>query len=144
MQLISHRGNLQGRIPGRENSQSYIQEALDKGFDVEIDVWVVDRQFWLGHDEPTYKVDESFLANPRLWCHAKTVGALNMMLDNKDIHCFWHQEDSYTLTSQGYVWTFPNKPLCTKSICVLPELGYGTYNTDISGICSDYILKYKY
>jgi hypothetical protein len=142
MQLISHRGNLQGRKPNLENSPDYIQHALDSGVDVEIDVHVVNREFWLGHDEPTYKVEEVFLTNPKLWCHAKTLGALNMMLDNKNIHCFWHQEDSYTLTSQGYVWTYPNEPLCSKSICVMPSEPY-KFEKNIHGICSDNILHYK-
>ena len=39
MILISHRGNLKGINPQRENEPLYIVEALEKGFDVEIDVW---------------------------------------------------------------------------------------------------------
>jgi hypothetical protein len=142
MLLISHRGNIQGRIPQHENSPIYIWEALELGFDVEIDVWVKNREFYLGHDGPDYLVTEKFLTNPKLWCHAKSLGALNMMLDNNNIHCFWHQTDSYTLTSKGYVWTYPNQPLCEKSICVMPT-DLSTYDTNIIGICSDNILAYK-
>ena len=39
MKLISHRGNLEGRKPELENNPEYIDEALSKGYDVEIDVW---------------------------------------------------------------------------------------------------------
>ena len=38
MILISHRGNVNGKLPNRENTISYIKEAIAKGFDVEIDI----------------------------------------------------------------------------------------------------------
>jgi hypothetical protein len=53
MILISHRGNLNGPNPERENHPDYIWEALRAGFEVEIDVWWVEGKFKLGHDEPT-------------------------------------------------------------------------------------------
>ena len=71
MIYISHRGNLEGKNPERENHPIYIIEALSQGYDVEIDVWYVDRSFFLGHDAPQYKVDTKFLQNANLWCHAK-------------------------------------------------------------------------
>jgi hypothetical protein len=37
------------------------------------------------------------------------------MLDN-NIHCFWHQKDDFTITSQGFIWTYPGKPVCKNSI----------------------------
>ena len=36
--FISHRGNLNGPDRDNENKQSYIEFALNKGFDVEIDI----------------------------------------------------------------------------------------------------------
>ena len=76
MILISHRGNLNG-ASAYENHPEYIQEALNQGFDVEIDVWWIDDTgFWLGHDKPQYLVDEYYLENPKLWCHAKNLEAL--------------------------------------------------------------------
>ncbi len=41
MFLISHRGNISGKLPERENTVDYIQEALGLGYDVEVDVWMV-------------------------------------------------------------------------------------------------------
>ena len=38
MILISHRGNTNGKNINRENTKSYIDEAIAKGFDVEIDI----------------------------------------------------------------------------------------------------------
>jgi hypothetical protein len=40
MKLISHRGNINGKIIERENSIDYVQETIDCGFDVEIDLWI--------------------------------------------------------------------------------------------------------
>lgn len=62
------------------------------------------------------------------------------MIEN-DIHCFWHQEDDYTLTSKGYIWTYPNRPICSRSIIVCKTLE-DTLNyskTNVHGICSDYV-----
>ena len=36
------------------------------GYDVEIDVWSIDKQFYLGHDEPQYKIDKKFLQNKKV------------------------------------------------------------------------------
>ena len=36
---ISHRGNLTGPIPEKENTVDYINDAIHQGFDVEIDIW---------------------------------------------------------------------------------------------------------
>lgn len=142
MLLISHRGNLEGSIPTLENSPEYIQTALDKGYDVEIDVWYKDSQLWLGHDEPSYQIDIKFLYNSHLWVHAKNVDALSHLIV-RDINVFWHQEDHYTLTSKGFIWAYPNYdvPAGSKAIAVMPEW----HNTDVKnfyGVCSDYIKQY--
>jgi len=141
MIFISHRGNLDGKVPNNENSPEYISKALSKGFDVEIDVWFVENNFFLGHDAPEYKINSKFLENDKLWCHAKNIDALLNLSKINSIY-FWHQEDDYTLTSNGYIWTYPGKNLTNKSICVLPELEKKE-KLNCYGICSDFILKYR-
>ena len=139
MILISHRGNMNGLNPHLENNQEYCEEAIDRGFDVEIDVWYTDA-WWTGHDKPQYKVDTDFLKRREVWCHAKNIVALKRLLD-LGAHCFFHQNDNVTLTSQRYLWTYPTHQLTEKSICVLPEL----QTIDIkgcAGICSDYVVRY--
>jgi hypothetical protein len=147
MILISHRGNINGKIPETENHPSYIQEALSRGYQVEIDVWY-HYGWWLGHDKPQYRWEKDIF-EAGLWCHCKNIEALNMFRANRQYphNCeyFWHQQDDYTLTSGGYIWTYPGKPLGNffNSIAVLPET---ILNWDISkaiGICSDNIEKYK-
>jgi len=138
MILISHRGNLNGKSD-RENQPDYIEEALAQGFDVEIDVWRIDNLFYLGHDEPVYLVEEDFLRKSGLWCHAKNIDALNQMVDVEMAHCFWHQEDDVTLTSEGYLWTYSGKQLTSNSIAVLPT---EELNVDVAGVCSDFIVRF--
>ena len=147
MRYIAHRGNIDGPNPEKENHPDYIEEALSKGFDVEVDVRTVYGKYFLGHDKPMYALPKEFLENNRIWFHCKDHIALdkfNMgVLINKP-HYFFHEEDSYAITSQGYIWVYPGKPLLTGSIYVLPERSglNGTYDL-CSGICSDFIGDYK-
>tara|TARA_Y100000996_G_C22513849_1_gene639585 strand:- start:998 stop:1429 length:432 start_codon:yes stop_codon:yes gene_type:complete len=141
MYLISHRGNINGIQKDNENEPEYIIKALEKGFDVEIDVRFSKGKFFLGHDYNQYEIDHNFLSNKKIWCHAKTSEAL-LALYEINAHYFWHQEDDYTITSKGYIWTYPGKKLLSKSICVLPEIAnYKEINC--LGICSDFIERYK-
>ena len=142
MIYISHRGNMDGVYPDFENNPIYINKALKNGFDVEIDVWCMDNRWYLGHDSPQHEITLSYLKDDRFWCHAKNVDALHGMLKEGNIHCFWHQEDDVTLTSKGFIWTYPGEQLTENSICVLPEK-----NKEIPkkafGICSDFVVYYK-
>jgi hypothetical protein len=141
MILISHRGNISGIEKENENNPTYIDNALFKGFDVEVDVRYENNDFFLGHDFNQYKVNEKFLLKSGIWCHAKTKSALEA-LNKISAHYFWHQEDDYTITSKGFIWTYPGKKLLDNSICVLPELAnYKEINC--TGICSDFIQNYK-
>lgn len=141
MYLISHRGNLNGVESENENNPNYLKIAIDKGFNVEVDVRFEEEKFYLGHDFSQYEVNKDFLLNENIWCHAKTHDAL-LALDKINAHYFWHQEDDYTLTSKGFFWTFPGKKLLKKSICVLPEKT-NYKKIDCLGICSDFIERYK-
>lgn len=141
MFYISHRGNINGPNKKEENKPEYINVAIQNGYDVEIDVRFKNSQFYLGHDFAEYKVDESFLLNKKIWCHAKDVDAL-YNLKKINAHFFWHQQDDVTLTSKGYFWTYPGKLLTKNSICVLPEVGKDK-KIDCAGICSDFIKDYK-
>jgi len=139
MKLIAHRGNTNG--PTRwENEPSYIVDSIKKGFDVEIDVWYVNNEYFLGHDEPIYKIKKDFLYQEQLWCHAKNPGALQEM-NNADIHCFWHQNDDYTITSKGFIWSFPNAAYIANMVVNQPEIYTDLieFNTNVFAVCSDYV-----
>ena len=141
MILISHRGNINGPNSEMENNPEYIQKALDLGYDVEVDVWSIDKQFYLGHDEPQYKIERSFLQNKKLWCHAKNIEAFYRMIDD-EIHCFFHDKDEVALTSRGYFWSAFEDEMTSKSICVMPPSSRDLPK-NIAGVCSDYIERYK-
>jgi hypothetical protein len=144
MKFISHRGNLTGKEEEFENSPNQILLALSIGYDVEIDVWLIGEYWFLGHDKPRYRIPKNFLANENLWCHAKNCEALQGMLEDKNIHCFWHENDERTITSKGYVWTYTGKPVINNGIMVVLEnISQTTLPNYIGGICSDYILKIK-
>jgi hypothetical protein len=137
---ISHRGNITGPNPELENHPNYLLQAINHGFQVEVDVWFVNNQFVLGHDEPQYEVTPQFIMNSHFWQHAKNIEALLQMLllDRNLINCFYHQTDDVTLTSQGWIWTYPGKYITGQSIAVMPET---VSNWDIShaaGVCTDY------
>ena len=140
MYLISHRGNVDGIIKDDENKPEYIDKALKNGFEVEVDVRFNSNKFFLGHDFDQYEIDKEFLMNKKIWCHAKTREAL-IALQEINAHYFWHQEDDYTITSKGFIWVYPGKPLIKNSICVLPE-DFELDTSQCYGICTDYISKY--
>lgn len=146
MKLISHRGNINGRFESCENEPTYIDLAISKGYDVEIDIWYQDNQLWLGHDKPQYGIDFRWVRDRinKIWIHCKNTEALLYFKEcGYELNYFWHQEDDVTITSLGYFWTYPGKKLTKNSIAVMPEIKEFD-NIEISfGICSDYINEYK-
>ncbi len=146
MIYIAHRGNLLGPNPEKENHPDYIIEAVQQGFDVEVDVWMIDGKFILGHDGPQYEVREEFILNDQFWHHAKNIQAfyrLNRLRPNYLVNCFFHDTDEATLTSGGWLWTYPGKELTPDSIAVMPERVPGWDFSGVYGICTDFPIKYQ-
>lgn len=138
MIYISHRGNLFGPNLETENRWTTIKECLGKGINVEVDVWRISDKFYLGHDSPGEEINKVNLCKRGLWCHAKNLSALEKML-SLSINCFWHENDDFTLTSFGYIWTFPGKETREKSIIVDNSNNWREKNYKCWGVCSDYI-----
>jgi hypothetical protein len=144
MILISHRGNTNGKLESYENEPNYIDKAISDGFNVEVDVWMVEGQLFLGHDEPQYGVTQQWLNDRHysLWLHCKNIEAMEWFNSFDGFNYFWHENDVMTLTSNGWMWVYPGKQPIKGSIAVMPEI----YNDDVSeceGVCSDYIINYK-
>ena len=135
MILISHRGNLTGPSE-EENCPSLIREVLQQGYYVETDLWVTYNNFWLGHDEPKYKINTDFFNNKNIIYHAKNLNALEFCLQNS-IHVFWHQEDDYTITSYGYIWVYPGKEVTNNYKSIIVDNNSEVSKYDCHGICSD-------
>ena len=141
--LISHRGNINGPDISIENQQTYIENAINLGFDCEVDIWVVNKELFLGHDEPTYKTTIDFLSGyiEYLWIHCKNFESLEYLNTIGDHNYFWHQEDRFTITSKGYIWTYPGNIVGNNSVIVDNEKKVSDYKC--FGVCSDYIEMYK-
>lgn len=149
MIYIAHRGLYLGPDKEKENHPDQISLALEQDYDCEIDVHVVNNKLYLGHDEPIYEVDEYWLRNSRFWIHAKNKETLLWFYKCKNwkYNYFWHENDQYTLTSKGFIWTHPNSKLLSISIMVMPEYVDNTLNNAVEArcfaICSDFVQDIK-
>lgn len=152
MILIAHRANTQGPNPAEENNPDYIVKALSQGYYVEIDIWLQsDGSLFLGHDGPQYSTTLEFLQHDdHIICHGKTILTFQYLLQN-NLHCFFHDRDDATLTSEKKIWLYPGQAPCELGILVMPEwksIDYGT-ETWIDfikrssnlcyGVCSDHV-----
>ena len=142
MKIISHRGNLNGPNKNLENRLDTIEKAIQLGFDVEVDIWLIENQLYLGHNKPQYKVDKKILSSfkEKLWIHCKNLECF-YKLSELDVNYFWHEKDKIIITSKGFFWNYPGTILSKKSICVMPEIN-NTKKINCMGICSDYIQDY--
>jgi hypothetical protein len=153
MLLIAHRALMDGPNPELENHPDQIRKVLDQNIHVEIDVWLNDSGWWLGHDQPQYLIGHGFLSLPGMWIHAKNFEAAHRLLQltrfGHDLNFFWHENDQRTLTSSGYWWTYPGQQLDTTSVAVMPEMHVGVDNIrsvlswNCYGVCSDWISRLK-
>jgi len=148
MILIAHRGNTSGKLENWENEPTYIDLAIKKGFQVEVDVWYKDDNIlWLGHDTAQYGIDSRWLIDriDKLWIHCKDLKTFEYFHFLKRYHkfnYFYHTDEDAVLTSKQYMWVYPGNQPIDDSIAVLPEL-YADETGRCTGICSDYIENYK-
>jgi len=136
MKYIAHRGNVDyPRQHWAENSIDAIRACGDLGLDVEIDVWRVDGAIWLGHDEPIELADDAELMEfvDRIWFHCKNLDALEHFGTRAGIKAFWHEDDQFTMTTNGLIFTRPGGRLTPCSIAVMPEMA--DYTPEELAIC---------
>lgn len=143
MRLIAHRGNVTGPLPDRENTLAYIREALRLGYDVEVDVRLVDGAYRLGHDSPEEIVPWDLLRDERFWVHCKDLVTLSALKNT--CRCFFHDRDDAVLTSKLDVWVFPGVELVPGCVAVLPEQTQYTTSAlqECYGICTDFPETYR-
>ena len=140
MKIISHRGNIRGPVPDKENRPSYIDSAISNGYDVEVDIRSIDGELWLGHDEPQYKIDHNWLNKRRhyLWIHCKNVEAAH---ECWAYHSFCHTNDPFTYTTTGKIWLH-DLSLKIDSDTIIPLISMEDIGKSINGnpyaICTDY------
>ena len=140
MIIISHRGNIRGPVPDKENRPSYIDCAIGNGYHVEIDIRSINGELWLGHDEPQYKINHNWLDKRRhyLWIHCKNAQAA---VECWAYHSFCHTADPFTYTTTGKIWLHD----LTQKIddnTIIPLISRDDISKPIKGnpyaICTDY------
>ena len=143
--FISHRGNLDGVNPDRENHPDYIDECLALGYDCEIDLRFGEGSPHLGHDTPDHKVSLEWLAarEDRLWIHVKEYEALGWLMENlPNARYFCHESDRYTLVNGGFVWCHDTQNSMNRR-CIIPLLSKQSVadydKRGFGGVCSDYL-----
>ena len=152
--LISHRGNLVGPNPDLENNPDHITKNVLPKFNCEVDLRfdVEKHKFYLGHDFNQYPIEFAWLEenSEKLWIHCKDYFSLEYFSLNKtDFNYFFHINDSFVLTSKGFIWTYPGEKTGKNSICVLPEKFNKNFDRvihefpNVYGFCSDHIQKIK-
>ena len=148
MKIISHRGNINGPLPEKENRPSYIDSAIQLGYEVEVDLRYINGEFWLGHDIGQYKIELSWM-EPRkemIWFHCKDIESSLELLKFVNYKFFCHSNDPYVLTSTNKLWVHDLKGKINKN-CIIPLLDKKDISTYINdapyAICTDYVSKIK-
>jgi hypothetical protein len=137
--FIAHRGNTDGPSD-HENELEYMKHAYNMGYGVECDIQLFNNKLYFGHDEPQSLIDYRFITSNNVFCHAKSVEVLPILL-NLGVNCFFHVSDEVTLTRGGQIWCYPGvHPRNENAIWLdlhskpLPDDVDGIY-----GICGDYV-----
>jgi len=142
---IAHRGNYKGINRQLENTVPYLREAIKAGYDVEVDIWKIDGQYLLGHDGPQHpiSISEILEIQEKAWFHAKNYEALEGML-KFEAHVFFHDQDEYTLTSNGIIWAYSGKYVGSLAIACMPEMTEGfVVPKNALGVCSDNLESFE-
>tara|TARA_Y100000593_G_C4169608_1_gene266256 strand:- start:86 stop:550 length:465 start_codon:yes stop_codon:yes gene_type:complete len=145
MRYIAHRGNTIGPDPANENKLEYIDSAIEQGYDVEIDLRTKGEELYLGHDTPDYKVTLKWLLERKenLWIHVKDYDSLTILMDT-ELKYFCHEQDKYTLTSNGYVWSHDLENKMNQK-CIVPLLSKQSVNdyeqNGFYAVCTDYVIE---
>jgi hypothetical protein len=107
IQFIAHRGNITGPEPTFENRIEYLLHAYDTCGGIECDIQMHNGQLYFGHDDPQEIVSPDLIMQDNWFCHAKDLDSLSALLE-LGAHTFWHQKDTVTLTSKGFIWCYPH------------------------------------
>jgi len=144
MKIISHRGNIKGRVPDKENRPSYIDCAIMTGLEVEVDVRFISGSFYLGHDTPDYIITPEWINHriDNIWFHCKNIEAAYEFKKIDGVKYFCHTQDSYILTSTCHLWVHDLTLPLTEN-CIIPLLTQHEVEEYrggiVYGVCTDYV-----
>ena len=148
MIYIAHRGNLFGARPDLENAPSYLADALQQGYHVELDVRLEHDGWRLGHDEGQHPINWQWLQRGGLWMHAKNPAAVRgLAAVTPRLRWLWHVDEEYAFTSWGELWTLPNSDwsnvLPSSIVIYLGPPCEAGLRRPCAGICSDWAAVWK-
>lgn len=151
MIIISHRGNLKGPDSSIENKPEQIDLCISMNLEVEIDLRLKDKKPFLGHDLPQYEITSDWIESRKdnLLIHVKDFDALAWLRENNPkARYFCHQNDDYTLISNGDIWVH-NLDISLNSDCIIPLIdenslkNFNFSKNGVKGICTDYVFMLK-
>ena len=143
MRIISHRGNIRGSVPGKENRPSYIDCSIGSGYDVEIDVHYSEGSLWTGHDQPQYRIDHTWLEKRKayLWIHCKNLRAA---MECQKYQAFCHTQDDFIYTTTGKLWLHDLHQTIDRNVIIplMDRQAIESFKSQTNqipyGICTDY------
>lgn len=148
MNVISHRGNLNGIDEKLENHPQQIQFCIDEGYDVEVDLRMKDEKPYLGHDFAEHEISVKWIDERKshLWIHVKEFSALTWLMKNvPNSRYFCHESDRYTLVSSGHVWCHDTSNIMNNN-CIIPLLTHADVENydfksqkDLFAVCTDFV-----
>jgi hypothetical protein len=146
MILIAHRGNFDGPNPNQENKLTYLEQAINNGYEVEVDVRMYKNKIYTGHDEPLDLLNSRWLKrfHNKLWIHCKDVQTLKYFGNSNQYNYFWHENDMFTITSNGFILSHVDNNINELSgKFVKINFNNKKINGNFIGILSDHLIKYK-
>lgn len=149
--LIAHRGNTEGKKEFCENHPDYIQNAINKGLDVEVDVWYDEGELYLGHDAPNYNISikqlEKWAKKQFVYAHCKNSKAALYVPFSYGLVPFAHSEDDFIILPDMHLWIHPKAiqalPVSVQKESIIVAHEWVTTPLNYFGICTDTPLLYK-
>tara|TARA_X000000950_G_C13852748_1_gene635255 strand:- start:1099 stop:1635 length:537 start_codon:yes stop_codon:yes gene_type:complete len=156
--VIAHRGLLEGPAKNLENNPENIIFNIKNYPNLfnEVDINIVKDAIYTGHDKPTYKIDLEFILNNKtnLILHIKKLDydsayTIDTLLElYESCHCFCHEEDNFTITNKGLIWSHPKMGINKNTVCVMPEKVMSISSEAfiknlnlLKGVCTDFPLE---
>ena len=122
----------------------------------ELDIWINSEGVYIGHDNEAIEINVEFLIenSKYLILHIKGLELIskkairNFSSLMEHCHIFAHQEDKFTITNRGWIWSHPKAGIVANTICVMPENFisidsefFKKESKKLKGICTDYPLR---
>jgi hypothetical protein len=149
MIYISEYGNINEKHVDKENNPDYIVHAINAGFFVKVNVWLIEDCIHIGKIHAQYVISDEFIHEykNKLWFCAQTAETYNILIDKYAADTVFMHD--FTLKNISYT-SFETTSDNTEFILFSPEAHKTTYeirdiwnHQNCKGICSSYVAYYK-